>query len=656
MGFFSPLRDQPQRIYTLTPGADGTGMFLRNLERIVPGCFTYGHYHGDWSWYRLKKETNEDLDGFGYYKVYTPTNCAWITDNHLLHASDRLGFHISTESHQEDGIFPWPDEEEPGADEDLATMAEYGRHIVDGMVEDGIVKPFVTKLLTDYQARGVYWAATRPWSKLVYPCGAGKTLTAILASLTCEGTKVVVCPAKARRVWWDQVQQYTTLDPYRVVPVGQLRKRDRTLEQYLDETENSKRFLVVGMQLLADKVELLTKLRPRVLVIDEIHQLGQSKRWKPIFTPEGEVEFEKRKTAASERAGSKVTRETQAVAAMDVSRIGTLQRRIGLTATPLADGRPRRLWAPLDLLSPGGFSMGYGAFADRYCDAVEGSFGGRDDKGSSNVQELKDRCRYLLHEVTHTESHGQLPATRVQVVYLDAQDQCRPAAFMREMRRLDKITMSTGLSEDKERSVEIRLQEAASRKRKYVVDEVVEGLRGGGKVVLFTARRQDAEDWSSFVGKAMEREAKKGFFDGKLPDLWWGHGGISERDRGDMVAAFREHPGPCVLIGTGQAFGESVDGLQTADLAIFSMLPWRPGDFEQWKGRFDRLGGRATLLKVIVARGTYDEQIAGVLADKIVPITEFLAAEQYEGLGDKLLGIEDRERVRMEIISALFPD
>jgi hypothetical protein len=68
------------------------------------------------------------------------------------------------------------------------------------------------------------------------------------------------------------------------------------------------------------------------------------------------------------------------------------------------------------------------------------------------------------------------------------------------------------------------------------------------------------------------------------------------------------------------------------------------------------LGGRATLLKVIVARGTYDEQIAGVLADKIVPITEFLAAEQYEGLGNKLLGIEDRERVRMEIISALFPD
>ena len=123
-----------------------------------------------------------------------------------------------------------------------------------------------------------------------------------------------------------------------------------------------------------------------------------------------------------------------------------------------------------------------------------------------------------------------------------------------------------------------------------------------------------------------------------------------------MVANFRDHPGPCVLIGTGQAFGESVDGLQTADLAIFAMLPWRPGDFEQWKGRFDRLGGRATLLKVIVARGTYDEKIAGVLADKIVPITEFLEAEQYRGLGNKLLGIEDRDRVRVEIINALFPD
>jgi hypothetical protein len=50
------------------------------------------------------------------------------------------------------------------------------------------------------------------------------------------------------------------------------------------------------------------------------------------------VKFEKRKTAASERANSKVSRENRAVAVMDVSRLPSLQLRIGLTATPLDDG------------------------------------------------------------------------------------------------------------------------------------------------------------------------------------------------------------------------------------------------------------------------------------------------------------------------------
>jgi len=136
--------------------------------------------------------------------------------------------------------------------------------------------------------------------------------------------------------------------------------------------------------------------------------------------------------------------------------------------------------------------------------------------------------------------------------------------------------------------------------------------------------------------------------------MWWGHGGSDDRDREDMVSEYRTHEGPCLLIGTGQAFGESVDGLQTSDLAIFAMLPWRPGDFEQWKGRFDRIGGRPTLLKVVLARKSYDEKVAGILADKITPIKEFLAAEQYQGMDDKLLGIDDHEKMKASVLSALF--
>ena len=83
------------------------------------------------------------------------------------------------------------------------------------------------------------------------------------------------------------------------------------------------------------------------------------------------------------------------------------------------------------------------------------------------------------------------------------------------------------------------------------------------------------------------------------------------------------------------------------------MLPWKPGDFVQWKGRFDRLGGVATLLKVIVAQGTYDERVVEILTDKFGPIETFLAADELKGLDTKLLGIEDEQSLIDDFLASL---
>ena len=640
---FSPLNDQPHFIYRVE---SPVGDELLSAEERLPGVLVYGHQNFSRHWHRLSKikrdNIGEDINGYDYYKCFVPLNAQWLFEYSLgqQHIIPQVEHAVGPQD-----IFAWPTEDKDG----LAIMADYGRRVTQRMIDTGEVKPFVADLLTDYQARGVYWASTRPWSKLVYPCGAGKTLTAILSSLTRPGPVCVVAPAKARRVWWDQVQEYTNIVPHRVIPRGQMRRGDKTLEDYLVECreENRRPFVVFGAQSLPDYVGEVASLEPTVLVIDELHTFGQPKRWKAIFNSNGEVEFEKRRTKTD-------TRETRAVAAMDVSRLPSLALRVGLTATPLDDGRPRRLWSQLDLLAPGAYGMGFGSFAKRYCAAKEGEYGGLDDKGSSHIDELKARTSYLMQEVTHTESHGQLPATRVQVVWLDPSDQNRPAAFKRIIAKAEKEALSSHSEFDQERALEANLMEAASRKRKYVIEEVLEGLRGGGKVVLFTARRQDCEDWAVYVEKALAKEVKQKNFGGRMPKMWWGHGGSDDRDREDMVSEYRTHEGPCLLIGTGQAFGESVDGLQTSDLAIFAMLPWRPGDFEQWKGRFDRIGGRPTLLKVVLARKSYDEKVAGILADKITPIKEFLAAEQYQGMDDKLLGIDDHEKMKASVLSALF--
>ena len=510
-------------------------------------------------------------------------------------------------------------------------------------------------MATNYQFMGAAWARVRPWAFFVYACGAGKTLTAIMAFLGRPGPVLVTCPAKARHVWWSQIQEYTTLKPFRVKPSSEMRKKDQTFAAYMDEcrVENQRPVIIMGAESMADNMAIVNSLQPESVIFDELHMQGSRKRWTALQQADGSVRFERKKTAASGREGSKISRENRAVAMMDLSRMKSIKLRLGLSATPLDDGRPRRLWSQLDLLAPGGFSHSYSNFAHRYCDAKPGQFGGLDDGGSSNMLELKARCSFIIHEVSYSESHSELPDTRVQVTYLSSRDLNRAERWsddktfgqaVKAISRESKKDVSA-----KERVVEARLAEACTRKRKYVVSEAIEGLKGGGKVVIFTARRRETELWAHDLRRMLKRGDETL---GEVP-VWMAHGGVSEGERDKMVDTFRVSTGPCCLIATGQSVGTGVDGMQTANLAIFAMLPWKPGDFSQWKGRFDRLGGNATLLKVPVAEGTYDERVVEILTDKFGPIREFLAADELAHVDDKLLGLEDTGVVVDSIVSKL---
>tara|TARA_R110001583_G_scaffold13263_4_gene57443 strand:+ start:9063 stop:10982 length:1920 start_codon:yes stop_codon:yes gene_type:complete len=634
--------DQPRLEYKVF----NSDSILDQLETLVPGCLVYLRVsRGTRSWkIRLAKldPASPDLEGCAsqYYEVFAPIHGAWLVEGYLQQA----GVYYEGEAHDTEYIKAW----DPAERERLITR---GAGLLRSLIE---VRDFVGDILTDYQKMNIAWADTRPWVMNVWACGAGKTLGSLLSALTRPGPIMVICPAKARHVWWSQVQEYTTIKPFRVKPSSNVRKKDQLLEDYLKDcrTQGNRALVIIGAESIADNMAIVDQVDPCVLVFDELHTHGSQKRWVAIQEADGSVSFEKRKTTASGKQSSKVDRVNRAVAIMEVSRRSSVALRIGLTATPLDDGRPRRLWSQLDLLTPGGFAHSYRRFAERYCDARPGDFGGLDDTGSSNMAELRARCSFFTHEVPYSESHSQLPSTRVQVVYLPTEQLNRAERFS------DKQTFGQAIKSlhktatnplERERVIEARLSEACSRKRRYVADEVLEGLKGGGKVVVFTARRRETELWAHQIRKGLKRgdEAL-----GEVP-VWMGHGGVSEAERDDMVDAFRGSEGPCVLVGTGQAFGTAVDGMQTTDLAIFAMLPWKPGDFTQWKGRFDRLGGRATLLKVVVASGTYDERVVDILVEKFGPIEQFLKAEELKGLDQKLLGLEDKEAIVNSIISKL---
>ena len=635
--------DQPHYRYTI---ATDFAQHAISVELNIPGTLAWAIL-GRRKFRLTKNEWPEPNCRGGnstptHIEIFAPVHAAFVVEHFF--AGWGVSFNVEP-MHGAENILPWP-QDQAGLDK----LEADGRWLVELAVRRGELKPHVLKMSTPYQRRSAAWASTRPWTMNVWPCGSGKTVGALIDSLTRRGTILIICPAKARHVWWTQIQQYTNILPWRLTPVSERRKSDMTWEQYYQHCieHEQRRVVIVGAESLNDNLEFVMGLSPAVLILDELHIHGQSKRWKAVQEKDGSVGFQRRQTASGDK-------DAWSVAIMDLSRDQSLSLRIGLTATPLDDGRPRRLWSQLDLLTPGGFAHSYRRFAERYCDAQPNPYGGLDDKGSSNLEELRARCSFFTHEVPYSESHSSLPPTRVQVVYLPVNAQDKPERFD-DAQTFDQAIkalarQARGEYEDvpaRERLIEARLAEACSRKRGYVVAEALEGLKGGGKVIVFTARRREAERWGEAIRKAVSTgdEAKDA-------TIWVGHGGVSETERNDMIDGFRNSPGPCCLIGTGQAFGIAVDGMQTADLAIFAMLPWKPGDFLQWRGRFDRHGGRATLLKVVVASATYDERVVEILTDKFGPIEQFLAADELTGVGEKLLGMEDRGAIVDDVVSKL---
>ena len=378
--------------------------------------------------------------------------------------------------------------------------------------------------------------------------------------------------------------------------------------------------LVTSYDILPGWIDTLVKLMksaPRSsLVFDEIHHVKSHRRW------QAEVD---------ERNPSRVSfalKDNRAAACYRLSRIAT--RRLGLTATPLKD-RVRDLWAQLDLIHPGEWGN-YWDWARRYAGASENRFGGMDDKGKSNLGELKRRLSYVSHRVPYSVANRDLPPKRRLVTYVKVCDQNRAEGGISKELKMAAKFGATAL-------LEARLMEAASRKRKVVLAHARDALEGGLKVTIFTGRRIDCE--------RLAAEAKS-WTDGTTPvlarsQLFSGHGGDSPEARETIRKAYMAASGPSLLVGTGDAWGEGLD-LQDSDLAIFAMLPYTPGQVIQWEGRFCRLGQkRPVLIRYIIAEGTVDEHVASILLGKLPAVEKATDSDEITGLGRELIGASEEE-------------
>ena len=545
-----------------------------------------------------------------------------------------------------------------------------------GEIRDWVLDGF----LTDYQKDAITFGWNLEGVHFWHTTGSGKTLSGIVTALSTEGPVVVVTRAASRIQYAREIERFLNVRAYVVRPESQLQSQitvqgetwnqfrsrhkgqglstkkmgklwkehqdklgidpPKTIKDYLREIEH-RAFVVVGWEALTANLDLLTRLSPGAVIYDESHRGKGNKRYEVVHLPdlpddeEEAIERlrEETRDARSKKGFIKDTDDGRkmfvpvmntAAAAATLARASG--KRICTTATPVSD-RVRDLWAQLDLSEPNAWGNAT-AFFDRYCDRKPGTYGGFDTTGSSNLEELNERIKGIAHILTSEQTHAELPPKRRQSVYIAPEDQCRSSAgFAKEIREARRRSGAMGV-------IEAKLAESASRKRKAVLDMITDHVNSKHKVVVFTGRKRDCD----LLGDDVRKKLKK-----TNATIWVAHGEQSTTRRQEIIDEYMAHPGPCVLVGTGHAFGESLN-IHDTDAAFFVMLPYTPGQLRQWEGRFSRLGmKRPVVIYYVIAEGTVDEHIASILIDKLPAVEKIAKDSELASAQSVLAGIDENE-------------
>lgn len=508
--------------------------------------------------------------------------------------------------------------------------------------QGGELRPsYLDGFLTNYQMDSIRKGWFRQGYHLWIPTGAGKTIIALVMGLSEPGTMVVVTRSSSKLQYAREINRFLTITPYVLKPASNMRKKDISLEQYLEncKKERMRPIIVVGWDSLADQFEQLQKLKIGSLIFDESHNGKNQKRWDVAHLPElpedaKEAQAQIKQWEKEAKAAGGFVKEVEEGRfkmflpvinrASIAARLARLARkRITSTATVVKD-RVRDMWAQLDLAEPNAWGNAT-AWLTRYASRRPGKYGGFDTTGQSNLDELATRIQPGACILTYEETHSDLPPKRRASFYVAPEDQVMEGGGFKKL--LNSARGPSGV-------LEARLMQAASRKRKAVLGLVQEHLDSDHKIVLFTGRRQDCNKLGEDVSKMADVKKRN-------IKVWVAHGDSSLEDRDAIVQEYMAHPGPCVLVGTGHAFGEAIN-LDTADAAIFVMLPLTPGQLRQWEGRFSRRSSKKpVIIYYAIAEGTVDEHWASVLINKLPAVEKIVNDKELASAEQALSGWDD---------------
>lgn len=390
--------------------------------------------------------------------------------------------------------------------------------------------------------------------------GLGKTLSSLLYAEEEKDnikTIVVVCPASTKYHWEEEARKH--LGMRAEVLSG------RKTPKYKRRLVNTSKLVIINWDILKDWIKHLLRLKPDLLILDEIH-------------------YAKTRKAQRTRAAKKMARRAKRV--------------LGLSGTPLLN-RPAELWQPLNIIRPDLFPN-FTEFGWEFCKPHK-SFGKWQFDGAANLDKLHDILETnLMIRRRKEDVFRELPKRRHYMIPMEIED--RPqynravGEFLGWLREQEgagaarKAAAAEGLSH-----IGYLKRLAAKLKMKFVLEWIDNFLEeADGKLVIFAHHKAIIK---------MMRDRYKDIcvvIDGSVRD----------KKRQDAVRTFRTKKHVRLAIGNIVAMGTGTDGLQVANTAAFVELDWSPGVMDQAIGRIDRIGQKNHMdIYFLVARGTIEETL-----------------------------------------------
>jgi SNF2 family DNA or RNA helicase len=281
---------------------------------------------------------------------------------------------------------------------------------------------------------------------------------------------------------------------------------------------------------------------------------------------------------------------------------------IGLTGTPLKNGRPSNLFPLLKLIKHP-LAKDKTSFEKRYCGATANAFSNWDITGATNLEELRVRISDKVIRRTKEECLD-LPSKIFQVIYCEKNADADLAYEAKIEELEEKHNQDLAIV----RLGDLRL--AASIYKSFTtIEKTEELLEQGSQVVIFTEFIESAWKIANHFG---------------VTPLT---GEMKTEDRQQLKVDFQEGKTK-VFVGTIRAGGVGIT-LTKANYLIMNDYPWTSGDFDQATDRIHRIGQTQNCTIYEVIGKDIDYVMAKVIGKKRENINTVLKKKGLQEIYDK---------------------